>query len=67
MMDGERRTEVFAALLGIQQLDKAKQAKIVQRHKDRLKKTARRELERHERGWLKSALRRVRHRGDEIR
>lgn len=60
MMEGERKTEVFAAVLGIQHLDKAKQAEMVQRHKDRVKKTARRELEKHERGWLKSALRRLR-------
>jgi RNA polymerase sigma-70 factor (ECF subfamily) len=67
MMEGERKTEAFAALLGIQHLDKARQAEIVQRHKDRVKKTARRQLEKHERGWLKSALRRLRHRSDEIR
>jgi DNA-directed RNA polymerase specialized sigma24 family protein len=63
IMEGERNTEVFVTLLGLEHLSKAEQAAAVQRHKDRVKKTVRRHLERHERGWLKSTLSRFRRRG----
>ncbi len=38
MAAGERRTTVFAALLGITELSQSKQQKVVKQHKDRLKK-----------------------------
>ncbi len=42
MMDGERRTEAFAQLLGITSLPPAEQKALVKRHKDRIKQRLRR-------------------------
>ena len=42
MLTGERSTERFAELLGIQALPKSEQAKVVKQHKDRLKKVVER-------------------------
>lgn len=42
MMDGERRTEAFAQILGITSLPLAEQRAVVKRHKDRIKQRLRR-------------------------
>lgn len=42
MLTGERSTERFAELLGIQALPKSEQARVVKQHKDRLKKVVER-------------------------
>ena len=49
MLDAERDTREFAAVLGIQGLPTEEQAKIVKRHKDRLKKM----MQRHQTELLK--------------
>lgn len=46
MVHGERRTPVFAAVLGIEEVDVAEQRRIVKRQKDRLKKRLQRSWER---------------------
>jgi RNA polymerase sigma-70 factor (ECF subfamily) len=46
MMEGERRTEVYAAALGVADRPLREQAEIVKRHKDRIKKTLQREIKR---------------------
>ncbi|HST21064.1 MAG TPA: hypothetical protein VLR90_08105 [Blastocatellia bacterium] len=46
MMNGVRETEAYAEVLGIQECPPQKQAVIVKRHKDRLKKLLRRRLSR---------------------
>jgi RNA polymerase sigma-70 factor (ECF subfamily) len=38
ILDGERKTAVYADVLGLQDRDEAEQRRIVKRHKDRLKK-----------------------------
>ena len=43
LIDGERSTEKFAALLGLAGLPATEQRKIVKRHKDRIKKIFRRD------------------------
>lgn len=48
MMENVRSTEVFAAVLGIEELPQEEQAKIVKRHKDRLKKRIQRNISRAE-------------------
>lgn len=42
MMEGERRTEAFAQILGITSLPPAEQRTVVKRHKDRIKQRLRR-------------------------
>ncbi|MGH9843056.1 MAG: hypothetical protein ACREEM_30320 [Blastocatellia bacterium] len=46
MMDGVRETSAYAAVLGIADRPRHEQEKIVKRHKDRLKKTLRRAINR---------------------
>lgn len=47
MLAGERRTEQYAAVLGIDHLDRASQQREVKRHKDRIDKRLRRWRESH--------------------
>lgn len=45
MLSGERKTEFFAEVLGISELTKEEQKKLVKKHKDRIKKHLQRNLE----------------------
>jgi RNA polymerase sigma-70 factor (ECF subfamily) len=51
MMEGERETSAYAAVLGIEACPLDDQAAIVKKHKDRLKKRLRRELKRRKGRW----------------
>ena len=64
MLEGVRRTEDYALILGIGNLEREEQKRVVKRHKDRLKKQIHREIQKHHRGWLQSALRWVRSKQD---
>jgi hypothetical protein len=46
MMEGERRTRVYADVLEISDLPPKEQAQVVKRHKDRVKKTLQRNISR---------------------
>jgi RNA polymerase sigma-70 factor (ECF subfamily) len=48
MVDGERRTEPYARLLGISHLDEGEKRRTVKQHKDRIKKRLQRGIKRHD-------------------